>query len=135
MGDAIINSIFHNFRKCTYLSPNSNKLDCNNFLTILHLKIRSLNKNFDKLHKFLVSFRIRSDIICVTEIRIKNDPLVNITIPQYKFYRVNSQTSAGEVAVYVSDNFTCKLCPSQNVMPNSECLWLELSTSNSNENL
>ena len=29
-----------------------------------------------------------------------------MTIPQYKFYHVDSQTSAGGVAVYVSDNFT-----------------------------
>ena len=102
-------------------------------MTILHLNIRSLNKNFDQLHEFLVSIRTRPDVICLTETRIKNDPLVNITISQYKFYHVDSQTSAGGVAVYVSDNFTSKSCPNQYVMPNSECLWLELSTPNSNE--
>ena len=131
--DAIINSILDNFKKCTYISPNSSMPNCNNSLTILHFNIRSLNKNFDHLHEFLVSIRIRPDVICLTETRIKNDPLVNITIPQYKFYHVDSQTSAGGVAVYVSDNFTSKLCPNQYVMPNSECLWLELSTPNSNE--
>ena len=107
--------------------------NCNNSLTILHLNIRSLNKNFDELHKFLVSSRIRSAVICLTETRIKNDPLVNITISQYKFCHVDSQISVGRVAVYVSDNFTFKLCPNQYVIPNSECLWLELSTPHSNE--
>ena len=131
--DAIINSILDNFKKCTYISPNSSMPNCNNSLTILHLNIRSLNKNFDQLHEFLVSIRIRPDVICLTETRIKNDPLVNITIPQYKFYHVDSQISAGRVAIYVSDNFTSKLCPNQSVIPNSECLWLELSTPNSNE--
>ena len=126
--DAIINSIFDNFKKCTYISPNSSMPNCNNSLTILHLNIKSLNKNFDQLHEFLVSIRIRPDVICLTKTRIKNDPLVNITIPQYKFYHVDSQISAGGVAVYVSDNFTSKLCPNQYVMLNSECLWLELFT-------
>ena len=126
--DAIINSIFDNFKNCTYISPNSSMPNCNNSLTILHLNIRFLNKNFDELHKFLVSIRIRPDVICLTETRIKNDPVLNIMIPQYKFYHVHSQTSAGGVAVYVSDNVTSKLCPNQYVMPNSESLWLELST-------
>ena len=113
--------------------PKLNMPNCNNSLTILHLNIRSLNKNFDKLHEFLVSIRIRIDVICLTETRIKNDPLVYITIPQYKFCHVDSRTSFGGVAVYVSNNFTFKLCPNQYVMPNSECLWLELSTPNLNE--
>ena len=91
--------------------------NCNNSLTILHLNIRSLNKNFDELHKFLVSIRIRSAVICLTETRIKNDPLVNITISQYKFCHVDSQISAGREALYVSDNFTFKLCPNQYVIP------------------
>ena len=107
--------------------------NCNNSLTILHLNIKSLNKNFDELHELLVAIRIRPDVICLTETRIKNDPLVNITVPQYKFYHVDAQTSASGIAVYVSDNFTFKLCPNQYVLPNSECLWLELSTPNSNE--
>ena len=33
----------------------------------------------------------------------------------------------------MSDNITCKLCPDQHIMSNSECLWLELCTSNSTE--
>ena len=107
--------------------------NCNNSLTILHLNIRSLNNNFNQLHEFLVSIRIRPDVICLTETRIKNDPLVNITISQYKFYHVDSQISASGVVVYVFDNFTSKLCPNQYVMPNSECLLLELSTPISNE--
>ena len=102
-------------------------------MTILHPNIRSLNKNFDELHKFLVPFRTRPDVICLTETRIKIDLLVNITIPQYNLYRANSQTSAGGVAVDVSDKFTCKLCPNQYEMSNCECLWLELPTFKSNE--
>ena len=124
---------FDNFKKCIYLSSNLNLPNCNNSLTTLHLYIRSLNKNFDELREFLVSIRIRPDVICLTGSRIKNDPLVNITIPPYKFYHVDSQTSSGGVAVYISDKFTFKLCPNQYVMPNSECLWLELFTPNSNE--
>ena len=104
-----------------------------NYLTILHPNIRSLNKNFDELHKFLVSFRAKPDVIWFTETQIKIDLLVNITIPQYNSYHANFLTSAGRVAVDVSDNFTCKLCLNQYEMPNCECLWLKLSTSNSNE--
>ena len=114
----------------TYISLNSSMPNCNNSLTILHLNIRSLNKNFDQLHEFLVSIRIRPDVICLTETRIKNDPLVNITIPQYKFYHVDSQTSAGGVVVYVSDNFTSKLCPNQYVMPKIRTISINAYGSN-----
>ena len=121
--------------KCNYLSLNLNTSNCNSSMTILHLNIRFLNKNFKEFHEFLVSIRNRLEVICLTETRKKNDPLLNIKISQYKFYHVDSQTSAGEVAVYVSDNCTFKLCPNQCIMPNSECLWLELSTPNSNEKI
>ena len=73
------------------IPPNSDLPNYNNSLTILHLNIKSLNKNFDELYEFLVSFRLRPDVMCLTETRIKNDPLVNITIPQYKFFHVDSQ--------------------------------------------
>ena len=55
---------------------------------ILHLNIRSVNKNFDELHKFLVSFRLRLDIVCLNEIRIKHEPLINIIIREYNFFKL-----------------------------------------------
>ena len=42
---------------------------------------------------------------CVSETRIKGDPLVNISLPQYNLVHDDSTTRAGEVAIYVSKKF------------------------------
>jgi len=39
-------------------------------------------------------------IICVIEIRIKDQPLINISLPGYNLVHVNSNSSAGGVAAY-----------------------------------
>ena len=46
---------------------------------------------------------------------------------------VDLQSSAGGVAVYVSDKFKCNPCSNLCIMPSSEYLWLKLSRANSTE--
>ena len=90
-----------------YLFINYSKLQTcpkNNSLTILHLNIRTFNKNFDELYEFLVSFRLRLDIICLTETRIKKDRFKIITISEHDFFQVDLQSSSGGAAVCVLIN-------------------------------
>ena len=70
----------------------------------MHLNIRSLTKNFDALCEFISSLSFTPDLVCLTETRIKDQPLVNKTIPGNSFAHVNSQSSAGGVAIYTSNN-------------------------------
>ena len=65
--------------------------------------------------------------MCLTDTRIKNQPLANITIPGHSFAHVNSLGSVGDVAIYILNNFNFKLCKNQHHMHNSESIWLDLS--------
>ena len=72
------------------------------------------------------------DIICITETRLKDQPLINIDLPNYTFLHENSVSAVGGVAVYVSTRLSCNLCPVQHQLTTSEFLWLNVSEKNSN---
>ena len=76
-----------------------------NELFLTHLNIRSLKKNFDDLFPFLSQLPVIPHIICLSKIKTKDMPSVNISLPGYSFINVNSPTIAGGVSIYISD--TC----------------------------
>ena len=51
----------------------------------MHVNIRSLNKNFDEFHDYIQSLSFISNVICLSESRIKNQPQVNIELTGDKF--------------------------------------------------
>ena len=79
-------------------------IDCDDFsqlsnsgdrLSILHLNIRFLLVNFDKLENMLTSTPLQPDIIGLYETRIKSKSLINIDLPGYRFVHVDSLSNAG----------------------------------------
>ena len=76
-------------------------------LFILHINIRSIYKNFDALnYEFLQSLDYLPDIICLSETKIKNLPTVNLSLTGYhSIEHADSQTAAGGVGIYISDNY------------------------------
>ena len=114
--------------KCKFFD---NSLTCvqpsENSLKLVHLNIRSLTKNLDALFEFISSLSFTPNLVCLTETRIKNQPLANIAIPGYSFAHVNSLGSAGGVAIYISNNFNFKLCKNQHHLHSSESIWLDIS--------
>ena len=86
VNDCFLN--FFNIKLCDYLNLNSKQptFDPNRSLVLLYLNIRSLHKNFDNLHDFLVELNFLSDVICLTETRIKLHPLLNISLPNFFFF-------------------------------------------------
>ena len=119
----------NNIKKCKYFDLNLNhlKVDKNHSLILLHVNIRSLHKNFELFHEFLVTLNFNPDIICLTETRLKNEPLINIELPHHKFVHVDTTTAAGGVAIYISDKLQYEPSPIQYKLSSSECLWLEVS--------
>ena len=103
------------------ISSNSNSI------SIIHINIRSLQKNFDSLHEFLCSLQIRPKIICLSESRINHKPFINIELPDYKFVHIDSPTSAGGVAVYISSElrFNILFNPSLDI-DGCENIWIKL---------
>ena len=71
-------------------------------LSVIHINIRSLQKNFVSLQEFLFLLPNNLNIICLFEFRINQTLLINIDMPNYKLYRDDSFTRAGGVAVWVN---------------------------------
>jgi len=80
--------LFHeNVKPCKYwdtqaffmqkISPNS--------LFIVHINIRSLQKNIDSLYELVLQMWRPPDIISVIETRLKSDPKTNINIKGFDF--------------------------------------------------
>ena len=63
-----------------------------NELFLLHIKIGSLQKNFDDLVNLISQFTVLHDIICITETQLKNNPLINISILGYDFVKANTSS-------------------------------------------
>jgi len=73
-------------------------------LTLTHINIRSLKKNFDEMYAMLECLSIYPNIICLSESRIKNKPLINAELSGYNFFNVGSENNVGGVATYVNNN-------------------------------
>ena len=53
--EVTFSSIFQNVKPCQYLNPSCLPIHCNNIkLILLHLNMRSLQKNYEDLHAFFV---------------------------------------------------------------------------------
>ena len=61
------------------------------------------------MHHFLSTWPKTPDIISVSETRLINEPLINILLPGYDFIHANSKTTAGGVAMYISNNISFKI--------------------------
>ena len=103
-----------NITECNYFDiPNLDPSDRNSTessektLSLLHVNLRFVNifQNFDTFKEFLTDLSFSPDIVCVSETRLKGEPLINISIPNFKFVHADSTTKAGGVAIYISSKF------------------------------
>ena len=86
-------------------------------------------ENFDALFEFLTLLPYTPHIVCVSETRLKGNPLINIAIPNYNFVHTDSVTNAGGVGVYVSSKFKFQVDLDLNLNLNGcEEIWLNLIT-------
>jgi len=94
LNDLFCNSLFSSIIECDYFDVPSldftdigPTVDHHTTFILLHINMRSINnlKNFDALHEFLTSLSYTPDIICISKTRIKMEPLINISLPNYNF--------------------------------------------------
>ena len=116
---------FNHVKSCSYydtpsLIPRLNS----NELFLLHINIRSLQKNFDDLVNLISQFTVLPDIICITETRLKNNPLINISIPGYDFVKANTSSLAGGVGMYVSSKLNFEVIAENTLNANYEDIWV-----------
>ena len=128
-------SIFQNVKPCQYLNPSCLPIHCNNNkLILLHLNMRSLQKNYDDLHAFLSDLPCKPHIISISETKIKDKPLTSISLPGYIFLHKNSVSNAGGVGVYISDLLRFNEITFKATFPGCESLWINLNSSNNESN-
>ena len=99
-------------------------------LSLLHVNLRSINKfqNFDTFEEFLTDLSFSPDIVCVSETRLKGEPLINISKPNFNFVHADSTTKAGWVAIYVSSKFYFELDRELEMhIKGCEDLWIKLT--------
>ena len=96
-----------------------------NDLSLLHCNIRSLYKNMDKLEEIVTPCSKPTDIIALSETRIKETSII-ATLPGYDFINENSQTQAGAVGAYITNNLKyLQRRDLQFKMHGCENIWLE----------
>ena len=104
-------------------------------MTILHINIRSLNKNLDKLEDLLENMKHSPDLIAISETKLKNHHDLNIvSLPGYIFINSNSTSFCGGVGLYIKQglsftirndlHFTCD---------QHKSVWTELKSVNGKE--
>ena len=83
-----------------------------------------VNKNFEILnHELLNSLAMLPDLICLSETKLKNYPLTNASIPGYApLITADSDTNAGGVGAYVSENFSATVLGKNLLQSNCEDL-------------
>ena len=88
----IISLVPENISPCKYYDLNfqNNMLNSSQNLFLLHLNIRSLQKNYDKVCELIDQLPTRPHLIGLSETKIKHQPLLDISLPNYNFIHAAS---------------------------------------------
>ena len=78
-------------------------------------------------YEFIESLNFLPHVICLSETRIKKNPLINIELTNYSFVHVNSKSNAGGVSIYIRKNLNYEISENQHVLTNSESLWITIT--------
>ena len=106
----------------------SDNISPSNCLNFLHVNIRSLIKNIDRLHQLICNLPIEPDIIFVTETKLNCKSNIKFTnINNYTFIHKNSLSCAGGVGIYLKNQleFTIRQdIELHNI--DTESLWIKI---------
>ena len=130
-----VDTITSNIHPCKYhnsfIYPQNKSNTTKIFFSLIHFNIRSLQKNFDSLHEFLSRQQSSPDIICLSETRLKEQPLININIRGYSFIHIDSPTNAGGVAMHISTTIQHSILTEVQMDTNGcENIWRKIKDSN-----
>ena len=101
------------FKDSQYFTPEESTRNLNHFdkssFSVLHLNIRSLQKNFDSLFNLLMTLKFKFKVICITE-TWSSDNSINLNLfklPQYKsIHQVRRTGKGGGIAVFLHESLT-----------------------------
>ena len=99
-------------------------------IAILYLNIRSLNKNFDKLHNLLVNMISKPDIIALSETWITEKRFDKYNLPGFYFLHTKSPSNSGGVAFFISNQYNAEIIHDYDLnVKDCEDLWIEVDMS------
>lgn len=127
---------FPNVQHCRFLKLPNGELPLSNGpnpLILGHVNIRSIQKNFDDLHHFLATLQLQVSLLCLSETRLKSDPISNISLKGYTFIHSPTRTNAGGVGLYIRDGISFRYT-NQYIIECADCeqLWIEINSSSLN---
>jgi len=85
------------------------KVKSKNKFSLLHVNIRSLTKNLEKLEELLAGIRTLPDIIAITETRLKNSMNFGFHLQGYSIEYHDFPSNAGGVALFVKDSLAYRV--------------------------
>ena len=99
---------------------------------IMHMNVRSLNKNVDKIENFLAMLPYPPEVIAICETKLKSHNQNSVSLPNYHFHCVNSLTNSGGIGLYLTFSLTYKIRPDLSLsVEQVKDIWVEIhSTSN-----
>ena len=74
--------------------------------SVMQFNVRSLQKNLTSLNDFILTVKETPEIIAISETKLQDENIYNISIPGYVFLNTNSPTRAGGVGLYISKELT-----------------------------
>ena len=72
------------------------------FFSMMHFNIRSPPKDLTSLNDLILTVKETPEIIAISETKLQDENIYNISIPGYVFLNTNSPTRAGGVGLYIS---------------------------------
>lgn len=94
--------------KLDTFGPNLSLIFQTNGLTLFHINIRSIRKDFSALKFYLAPSSTVFDLICVSETFLHIDEPFCLDVPDYSFIFISWQERGGGVGIYVRDGIGCR---------------------------
>ena len=93
----------------------------------MHLNKTSLNKHHNDLNELLLTLPFSPKVICLSEVKLKNELSQNLHMHGYKFIHKPSPTIVGGVGKYISSTCSFKVIHKYNLnIQGCKDLWIEL---------
>ena len=102
----------------TICKPNVSVTDFANLLTqnydnhdkfLLHLNVRSLNKNINKIDELLATLPYSPHVIIISETKLKKKNYNTTFIKNYYFHSIDSTTNSGGIGIYLHNSLNYKI--------------------------
>ena len=99
-------------------------------MSLLHVNMRSITKNLEKLEGLLQSMKFLPTFIAITETKLKDELRYKPKIKGYNFINKNSLTNAGGVGWFIYSKISYEVKSDYNLNLNlCEDLWIEIGES------